>query len=251
MRPSSAAVGGGVAARSGLIAISQPIVSRTIASVAPGWSESSRIWPAVIEVIDPEVGHHDRWTPAQPAAFAPDSLGVGGSTEGAGRRPEVDGLDEAALALAHDHEDLAGVDRDLAGAAGPRQSGRGVRVVADDRGVDVAEPIDLGRPQESDVDQAALQVVAEQLDHADHGGRAGHDRRVADRQRQSGRPGAEDAGFVDQLELRRDGPLGEVDRDVRQPDPDEADALAGQRTSGRHDHHLGLRERRGGHRYSP
>ena len=70
-------------------------------------------------------------------------------------------------------------------------------------------------------------------------GRAGDDRRVADGQRQAGRPGAEDAGLVDELHVRRDRPLGEVDRDVRQPDADEADALAGQLAGGGHDHHLG------------
>ena len=41
-RPSAA----GVAARSGATATSQPIVSRTASTVAPGWSESSRISPA-------------------------------------------------------------------------------------------------------------------------------------------------------------------------------------------------------------
>ena len=55
-------------------------------------------------------------------------------------------------------------------------------VWADHRRVDVAEPVDLGRAEEADVDQAALEVVAEQLEHADDGGRAGDDRRVADRQ---------------------------------------------------------------------
>ena len=100
-------------------------------------------------------------------------------------------------------------------------------------------------PEEPDVDQAALQVEAEQLEHAHDRRRAGDDRRVADRQRQPGRPGPEDAGLVDELEVRRDGPLGEVDRDVRQPDADEADALAGELARRGHDHHLGLAEGRG------
>ena len=51
---------------------------------------------------------------------------------------------------------------------------------ADDRRVDVAEAVDLGGAQEADVDQPALEVVAEQLEHAHDGRRAGHDRRVAD-----------------------------------------------------------------------
>ena len=115
--------------------------------------------------------------------------------------------------------------------------------VADDGRVDVAEPVDLGGAEEADVDQAALQVVAEQLEHADDGRRAGHDRRVADGQRQPRRPRPEHARLVDHLELGRDGPLGEVDRDVRQADADEADALALERTRRGDDHHLGLRER--------
>ncbi len=146
------------------------------------------------------------------------------------------------LRLAHDHEDLAGVDRDLAGAAGTGQPRRRVVVRPDDGRVDVAEPVDLGGAQEPDVDEPALQVVAEQLEHADDRGRAGHDRRVADGQRQPRRPRPEDAGLVDELEVRRDRPLGEVDRDVRQTDPDEADVLAGQLARGRDDHHLGLAE---------
>ena len=47
----------------------------------------------------------------------------------------------------------------------PRQPGLGRGVVADDRGVDVAEPVDLGRAQEAHVDEAALEVEAEQLEH--------------------------------------------------------------------------------------
>ena len=128
----------------------------------------------------------------------------------------------------------------------------GMVVRADDRRVDVAEPVDLRGTQEPDVDQPALEVVAEQLEHADDRGRAGDDGRVADRQRQAGRPGAEHAGLVDELEIGRDGPLGEVDRDVRQPDADEADALLGELAGGRDDHHLGLGECGGfGHGTSP
>jgi hypothetical protein len=198
--------------------MSQPIVSRTCSTVAPGWSESSRL--------------------VRPAQVAR-------------RGPEVDRLDEAAPALAHDDEDLPGIDRDLARAAGARQSRRRVVVRADDRGVDVAEPVDLGGAQEADVDEAALQVVAEQLEHADDRGRAGDDGRIADGQGQSGRPRPEHPGFVDQLEIGGDGPLGEVDRDVRQPDADEADVLTGELPRGRDDHHLRLAEGRafpgGGH----
>ena len=198
----------------------------------------------LIEVVDAEVGDDDRRAAALPAALAPDAFGLLGAAQVAGARPEVDLLDEAAPALAHDHEHLPGVDRDLTCTAGPGQARLGRVVRADDRRVDVAEAIDLGRAQEPHVDQPALQVVAEQLEHAHDGGRARDDRRIADRQRQTRRPRPEHARLVDHLELRRDGPLGEVDRDVGQPDADETDALALEGTRGGHDHHLGLGERR-------
>ena len=71
----------------------------------------------VVEVVDAEVGDDDARPAPQPAALAPDPLGLLGAAEVAGRRPEIDRLHEAAFRLAHDHEDLAGVDRDLARAA--------------------------------------------------------------------------------------------------------------------------------------
>ena len=165
-----------------------------------------------------------------------------GAAQIAGRRPEVDRLDEAAPALAHDHEHLPGVDGDLAGAAGPRQTRLRVVVRTDDRRVDVAEPVDLRRAEKADVDEAALEVVAEQFEHADDRCRASDDRRVADGQWQPRRPRPEHAGLVHELEIGCDCPLREIDGDVRQPDADEADALAGKLPGGRHDHHLGLAE---------
>jgi len=48
--------------------------------------------------------------------------------------------------------------------------------------------------------------------------------------------------LVDELERGGDREAGQVDGDVRQPDADEADALAGQLARGGHDHHLGLGE---------
>jgi hypothetical protein len=164
-----------------------------------------------------------------------------GAAQVAGRGAEVDPVDERAGRLAHDHEDLAGVDRDLAGAARARQPGLRSRVVADHGRVDVAEAVDLGRAEEADVDQPALQVEREELEHRHRGGRAGDDRRVADREREPGGLGAEDPGLVDELEVRLHGPLREVDRDVRQSDADEADPLAGELARRRHDHHLGAR----------
>src|SRR6185369_901264 len=71
----------------------------------------------LVEVVDPEIRDDDARAAAQPALLAPDPLALLRPTEIAGTRPEVDRLDEAPRALAHDHEHLAGVDRDLARAA--------------------------------------------------------------------------------------------------------------------------------------
>ena len=165
----------------------------------------------------PEVRDHDRWARAQPALLAPDPGRVLRSAEVAGRGPEVDPLDERALRLAHDHEHLAGVDRDLARAAGAGQARLGMLVVADDGVLMLPNRSICAAPRKPDVDQAALQVEAEQLEHA-------RSTAVAPvtivgspmRQRQPGRPGPEDARLVDQLQVRRDRPLGQVDGDVRQ-----------------------------------
>jgi hypothetical protein len=117
-----------------------------------------------------------------------------------------------------------------------------VRVLADDGRVDVPEAVDLGRAQEADVDQAALQVVGEELPHAGDRRRAGDDRGVADRERESRRARAEHACLVDELHVGGDRALGEVHGDVREADADEADALPGELAGSCHDHHLGLRE---------
>ncbi len=136
----------------------------------------------LVEVVDAEVRDDDRRAAPEPALLAPDPLALLGAAEVARARPEVDLLDEAPGRLAHDHEHLAGVDRDLAGTAAPRETRlRGV-VVADHGRVDVAEAVDLRRAEEPDVDEAALEVEREELEHARHRGRAGHDRRVADAQ---------------------------------------------------------------------
>src|SRR5258706_5455747 len=124
----------------------------------------------VSEMPNGEVRHDHARAAPEPTLLTPDPLGLLGPAEVAGRRPEVDALDERAGRLPQDHEDLAGVDRNLAGAAAARQPGpRGV-VVADDRRVQVPEAVDLGRAEKPNVDEAALQVEAEQLVHRGHGG---------------------------------------------------------------------------------
>src|SRR4029078_2967099 len=91
-------------------------------------------------------------------------------------------------------------------------------------------------------DQAALEVEREELEHARRRGGAGDDRRVADAQRQASRAGTEDAALVDELQVRRHGPLSQVDGNVRKADADEAHTLAGELARGGGDHHSGLCE---------
>ena len=219
MRRSSASVGAGVVARvDGDLRLPAGRRLARRRADAPGWSESRRISPVSSKCQIPRSVTTTDGPAPEPALLAPDPLRIRRAAEVPGRGPEVDPLDERARRLAHDHEHLAGVDRDLARAAAARQARRRRGVVADDGRVDVPEPVDLGGAQEPDVDQPALQVEAEQLVHAHDRRRAGDDRRVADAQRQPRRPGPEDARLVHQLEVRRHRPLGEVDRDVRQPD---------------------------------
>ena len=61
-------------------------------------------------------------------------------------------------ALGHDDEDLARVDSYLARPARSGQPDRRLRVWADDRRVQVAEPINLCAAKEADIDQTTLEV---------------------------------------------------------------------------------------------
>ena len=127
MRRSSSAVGAGVVASVSAI-LGVPADRR--ADLLEGRARVERVeahLAGLVEVVDAEVGDDDRRPAPEPALLAPDPLGLLGAAEVAGRGPEVDPLDERAGALAHDHEDLAGVDRDLAGAAAARQARLRVR----------------------------------------------------------------------------------------------------------------------------
>ena len=93
------------------------------------------------------------------------------------------------------------MDGDFAGAAASRQPHLRLRIGGDHRGVQVAEPVDLGAAQEPDLDAASLQVAAEQVGHRHGAQRTGDERGVADRQRQARGTGAEHAGLVNQLEV--------------------------------------------------
>ena len=114
---------------------------------------------------------------------------------------------------------------DLGGAAAARQAHLGLRVVADDGAVQVAEAVHLRASQKSDGDPAALQPVAEYLRHRDRGQRRLAQLAVADRERQHVGPRAERARFVDQVDARRVRQPRQVARRRRQPDADEADVV--------------------------
>jgi hypothetical protein len=149
---------------------------------------------------------------------------------------KVDLADEGALRQAHDHEDAPGVDGDLACAAGTGQPSLGLRVVANDRRVQIAEAVDLRPAQQGHVDQAALQVEHEQVGHADDRGCAADQRGVADRQRQPRRLRAKNAALVDQLHVGGVAAASQIAGDVGQTDADEDGAVAAQRARGGDDH---------------
>ena len=67
---------------------------------------------------------------------------------------------------------------------GPGQPRLGVRVVADHRAVEVAEPVDLRRAEEAGIDAAGLQLVAEDLRQRHHAVGSFGQLAIADRQRQ-------------------------------------------------------------------
>ena len=105
-------------------------------------------------------------------------------------------------------------------AATARQPDLRPRVVADDRAVEIAEPIDLGAAEKPDRDAPTLQPIAEHLGH-----RHGRQRRFAeltipDRQRQDGRLRFDRPGLVHESQPRRMCQASEVARRRRQPNPD-------------------------------
>src|SRR5690606_11018858 len=90
-------------------------------------------------------------------------------------REEVDLFDHRAARLLERDEDLAAGGGDLGGSATARQAGFRMAVVADHRGVDVAEAVELGGAEKADRDPPALQPVAEHFRDGNRG-----DRRVAE-----------------------------------------------------------------------
>ena len=102
------------------------------------------------------------------------------------RGEKVELADETARALLHHDKDLAAAGGDLRGASTARQPHLGLRVIADDRAIEIAEAVHLGSAQETDGDPSALQPVAEDLRYR-HGGQCGlaefaiADRKAAER----------------------------------------------------------------------
>ena len=149
--------------------------------------------------------------------------------------------------MPHHDDHLPAGRRDLRGAPRPRQPDVGLVVLADHRGVDVAEAVDLGAGEEPHVDPAGLQPVVEDLGHADHRQRGVGEDAVADRQRQLLGPRVQRAGLVDQHEVRCVQAARQVGRGGREPDADEARLPVAQGARGRDAHHLVRGPRRVGH----
>ena len=153
----------------------------------------------VIEVVDGQVGDHHRWAAPGPALLARIAAA-------SAPLPRLPGEVRKSMRSTNERFDWRMTTKTsralMAISQAPPEPGSRVRgrgVVADDGGVDVAEAVDLRGAQEAHVDQAALEVAAEQVDHRHHRGGARDDGGVTDRQRQPGGPGTVGAGLVDEL----------------------------------------------------
>ena len=115
----------------------------------------------LVEVPDAEVRDDHRRPAADPAAAR------AGSRSACSAPPRLPGEVRKSIRSTNERDDWRMITNTLRALiaishAPPEPGSRvvGAVVVADDRRVDVAEPVDLGRAQEPDVDQAALQVEA-------------------------------------------------------------------------------------------
>src|SRR5262245_18814176 len=90
------------------------------------------------------------------------------------RRHEIEPVDEAALALRHDDEDLAAGSGDLRRAAATRQPNFRLVVGTDHRRIEIGIFVDLRAAEEPDLDAATLQPVPEHFRYRD-----GRNRRFA------------------------------------------------------------------------
>ena len=121
----------------------------------------------VVEVVDAQVGDDHGGSPAQPA------LRPAQRSAASALPPRLPGEVRKSMRSTNDRADWRMTTKTwralMAISQAPPDPGRrvlGRRVVPDDRRVDVAEAVDLGGAQEAHVDAAALEVVAEEVEHA-------------------------------------------------------------------------------------
>ena len=144
---SSSSVGAGVVSSLSANATFQPQFFCTSSRVTPGCSETT-----VNSLVSGsgcqtrEVGDQQR----RALGVDAEPLAMVAAVAMAERGVEVDLLDHAAQRLLHGDVDLARRGRDLRRAAAARQPRLRLAVVADHRGVDVAEFVELGRAQKAD-----------------------------------------------------------------------------------------------------
>ena len=141
------------------------------------------------------------------------------------RGDEIELVDEAALALRHDDENLAAGSGDLRRAAAARQPHLRLVVGADHRRVEIGVLVDLRAAEKADGDAPALQPVAEHFRHRHRGQRGLAQFAVADRERQHRRLGRERAGFVDQRDVGRVRQPRDIGGRRRHADADKADVF--------------------------
>src|SRR6266481_1475373 len=191
-----------------------------------------------IEAEDAQGGDHR----GRAAAAETDALAPARAIAEAGRGDEVDPLAEAVLLLRHDHHEAAREARDVPAAPAAGQAHLRLPPVADVGGVEVAEAIDLGAPDEAQVDQALLEQRHD-LEGAgaperpqDVGGVAHREQRL--------RRGlvAHDAVLEEPGRPRRVGALGVGEGDQRQAHADEDQIVVADLPRGGDDHELALGE---------
>src|SRR5450830_321983 len=154
------------------------------------------------------------------------------------RGNEVQLVDKGTCRLLEDDQYAFRRAGDFRGATGTGQADLGRKIVADHRGVDIAETVDLGRAEKTDINAPALQPVAEDLTGRHHGVGGFSQFAVANGQRQHTGLGANRARLVDQYHVRRRGQARQVGSLGGQADADKADRTVLQTTGGSHRHHF-------------
>jgi hypothetical protein len=139
---------------------------------------------------------------------------------GAGDKVEL--LDKSPTALVDDYEDLICVERNFYRSPRAGQSDIGLLIWTEDRGIDRTIPIDLGCPQESNIDQTPLEIERKQVEHRRDRAGTDNQRGVTDGKGQPGRFGTYNTGLIDQFEVGSDRSLGQAASEIGDPYPDEA-----------------------------